>query len=190
MKSLWSMYPALLEWETCNDIITHANKIRPVDANIGTARQVNPSVRASTVRWINYENEDFTDVWKFIERKFKQANAENFGVNIDYLPPLQFTTYSHTPEADGHYDWHVDIFWEAGNLSDRKLSMVIQLSDPKDYDGGELQFEGVTVHPDPKEFKQRGSVIIFPSFVKHRVTPVTRGTRHSLVGWIQGPTWR
>ena len=69
--------------------------------------------------------------------------------------------------------------------------MVIQLSDPKDYEGGILQLYSQR-HPEPprEELQQRGSIIVFPSFLKHRVIPVTRGIRYSLVGWIEGPQFR
>ena len=80
----------------------------------------------------------------------------------------------------------------------RKLSMSVQLSKPEDYEGGDLKFNlrGLnssnedTIMSPPPEFKQQGSVIVFPSFHRHRVTPVTSGIRHSLVTWVEGPHWR
>ena len=188
MKARWVVYPSLFDWGTCNDIVSYAQRIKPVDAYVGGDKNVNKEIRSSTVRWINHENDDFADVFKTIERLYKRANSEKFGVDITYLPPLQFTTYHEA--NDGHYDWHEDVFWESDNVYDRKLSMVIQLSDPNEYEGGVLEFQNLWIHPNPEDYRPRGSVIIFPSFVRHRVTPVTKGVRHSLVSWIQGPTWR
>ena len=70
----------------------------------------------------------------------------------------------------------------------RKLSFTIQLSDDKDYVGGDVEFIGTKV--DTKAFRQKGVCIIYPSFLPHRVSKVTKGTRHAIVGWIHGPTFR
>jgi len=88
-------------------------------------------------------------------------------------------------EKGGHYDWHVD----TGNeVCHRKLSFTIQLSDSKDYKGGDIEFIGSKV--DKEAFRQRGVCIIYPSFLPHRITKVTKGVRHAIVGWIHGPTFR
>ena len=85
----------------------------------------------------------------------------------------------------GFYDWHTDF---AGVRPLRKLSISIQLSRTEDYDGGDLELlYGTEPH---KLDRTRGAFIVFPSFVLHRVTPVTRGTRWSLVAWIAGARWR
>jgi len=85
----------------------------------------------------------------------------------------------------GFYDWHTDF---AGIRPLRKLSVSIQLSRPEDYDGGELELLYGTV---PQRLgRARGAFLIFPSFMLHRVTPVTRGTRWSLVAWVLGRRWR
>jgi predicted 2-oxoglutarate/Fe(II)-dependent dioxygenase YbiX len=85
----------------------------------------------------------------------------------------------------GFYNWHTDF---AGIRPLRKLSISIQLSRPEDYDGGDLELMYGT---EPQKLdKARGTFIVFPSFLLHRVTPVTRGTRWSLVAWILGTRWR
>ena len=84
----------------------------------------------------------------------------------------------------GFYNWHTDF---AGVRPLRKLSISIQLSKPEDYDGGDLELlYGTEPH---KLDRTRGAFIVFPSFMLHRVTPVTRGTRWSLVAWILGKRW-
>jgi PKHD-type hydroxylase len=108
-------------------------------------------------------------VWQFDLRGF----SEHF----------QYAVY-HGNEG-GHFDWHVD----QGDLTQsRKLSLSLQLSDPSEYDGCELQLQGgrrTEIAP-----KQRGALIAFPSYVLHRVTPITRGTRKALVVWTTGPRFR
>jgi PKHD-type hydroxylase len=96
---------------------------------------------------------------------------------------IQFTRYN----EGCFYDWHVDFYEISKNGSNRKLSLIVNLSDPKDYDGGDLEFfEGEEPPFSPAKRKQ-GSIVVFDSFDWHRVTPVTRGTRYSLVLWVWGP---
>lgn len=115
-----------------------------------------------------------------------QANREGFGFDLtDFGESPQVARYG--AERQGHFDWHSDIGggqWAAK----RKLTIVVQLSDPADYDGGMLELRpdsNVTEAP-----RTRGTAIIFPSFVLHRVTPVTGGTRWSLTLWSHGPAFR
>lgn len=190
MKGLWQMWSGLFPAETCDEIIACAKKIPDQQAVVGLEvgkSGIDTNLRRSNIRWINHENEDFKEVFSFIERKFHEANAAAFGVDITYLPSLQFTEYD--SKVIGHYDWHEDVFWESSNILDRKLSMVIQLTDPANYEGGELELQ-VPESPRQEDLKRRGTVIVFPSFVKHRVTPVTAGLRNSMVAWIEGPSWR
>lgn len=96
---------------------------------------------------------------------------------------LQYTVY-HGAEG-GHYDWHVD----HGPLrTRRKLSLSLQLSDPSGYEGCDLQFQaGNKIETAPRD---RGTVIAFPSYVLHRVTPCTKGTRKAIVAWTTGPQFK
>lgn len=190
MKGLWQMWSGFLPAETCDEIIEEAKKIPDQHGVIGTVAGksgIDTNIRRSNIRWITHSNEDFKEVFSFVERKFHEANAGAFGVDINYLPQLQFTEYD--SKVVGHYDWHEDVFWESNNVYDRKLSMVIQLTDPSQYEGGELELQ-VHEPPNQTDLKRRGTIIVFPSFIKHRVTPVTAGLRNSLVAWMEGPLWR
>ena len=112
-----------------------------------------------------------------------ESNRSAFNLDASYLPPVQFGEYG----EGGHYDWHHDVNWENPGYSDRKISVVLQLSDPESYSGGDFQFREVET---PRGFRQQGSLLAFPSYLLHRVTPVTSGTRYSLVGWMEGPKWK
>ncbi len=112
-----------------------------------------------------------------------KCNQERYGFDIlGFHYNLQLAKYG---EGD-FFNWHLD--FGVGPISNRKLSISVQLSDPSEYEGGELQF---MINDDiinaPKE---KGTVIIFPSFIMHRVTPITKGTRQSIVAWIAGPPYR
>ena len=135
-------------------------------------------------------------VYKEIQPYVHQANA-NAGWNFqwDFSESCQFTKY----EKGQYYDWHCDS-WdrpyeregpEKGKI--RKLSVTLTLSNPKDYKGGELEFDFRDKDPDKKpsirkctEILPKGSLVVFPSFVWHRVCPVKKGSRYSLVIWNIG----
>ena len=129
-------------------------------------------------------------VYKEIQPYVHQANA-NAGWNFqwDYSESCQFTKYDGSKKQ--HYDWHTDAGTRINeNGKVRKLSMTVALVDGSEYEGGDFEINMST--PDRenvhviKEAKVKGSVTIFPSFVWHRVKPVTAGTRYSLVNWHQG----
>jgi PKHD-type hydroxylase len=110
-------------------------------------------------------------------------NQQFFGFDLTGMEQgLQFTRYT----APGqHYDWHID---KGYNTPVRKLSVSLQLSDPADYKGGELELMfGRKAEKLPRE---RGLMVLFPSYVLHRVRPVTQGTRYSLVCWVSGPPFK
>jgi predicted 2-oxoglutarate/Fe(II)-dependent dioxygenase YbiX len=83
----------------------------------------------------------------------------------------------------GHFHWHND-YSHGLPMAPRKLTIIIQLSDPEDYEGGKLELFGPEIETMPNAM---GSMIVFPSFLYHRVTPVTKGLRRALVAWISGP---
>jgi PKHD-type hydroxylase len=99
-----------------------------------------------------------------------------------FSEPPQYIVYRDSER--GHFDWHMD----TGPSPPRKLSLTIQLTDPSRYEGCALEFNtGTVIIPAPKN---RGVAIAFPSFMIHRVTPVTAGTRKAIVAWVTGPTFK
>lgn len=115
-------------------------------------------------------------IWE-VNQKFYQFDLQGFA------EPFQYATYHGT--ESGHYTWHLD--WGSNRLH-RKLSASIQLTDPSQYEGCDLQFHGLReIETAPRA---RGTVIVFPSFIQHRVTPCTYGTRKAIVVWASGPQFR
>jgi PKHD-type hydroxylase len=113
-----------------------------------------------------------------------ECNRMFFNVDIAGIEPnIQLTRYDAADQ--GHYTWHTDF---AGLMPNRKISISVQLSGPSEYEGGDLQ---LLFSDSPFSLaKDRGALLAFPSFMLHRVKPVTRGTRWSLVAWIVGERWR
>ena len=126
-------------------------------------------------------------VWGFI----RQANAEFFNYKLEYFQAIQFARY----RDGGHYDWHQDSSPQDLANEGRKLSLTMSLTDDSKYDGGLLQFyNGDKPYEDKdhdieRDIKSVGTVIVFDSRDWHRVTPVTKGTRYSIVCWTVGPNF-
>jgi len=143
----------------------------------------NGEVRRSEVSWLN---DDSNHSWVFdrIAHVVSTLNAEYFQFNLGHFSePVQLSNYSE--HNNGTYHWHQD-FGSIGPY--RKLSLVLQLSDPREYEGGELQL--LTEKKETTIAKQRGLITVFPSWTLHRVTPTTRGNRQSMVVWVSGEPFR
>lgn len=169
--------------EECEKIIKLAKKEKLKEANIGSIKgYVNKKVRDSKITWL-YPCEELN--WLFMKITDLSINLNNQFFNFDIfgsIEGLQFTTYK---APGGKYGKHVD---RAYGKTIRKLSMSIQLSDPKNYEGGELCFYNVE---DPIVLdKKQGQMIMFPSYVLHEVKPVTKGERISLVAWFTGKPFK
>lgn len=141
------------------------------------------AVRVTQVAWLE-PGPQTQALYEKLAGLVQALNSGNYRFDITGLETLQYTVY-HASER-GHYDWHID--YGRHNPRPRKISISIQLSDDSSYDGCDLQFQvGNTIGAAPRT---RGTLVSFPSFYLHRVTPITRGTRKSLVCWVAGPAFR
>ena len=141
-------------------------------------------VRRSHVSWLQ-KSQDTAWVFEKLAHIASSLNAQYYRFDLTgFGEALQLTNYDQSEH--GMYGWHQDY---GGKLSpSRKLSLVLQLTDPSQYEGGNLQ---VMTGGQPQNVrKERGLVAAFPSYVLHQVTPVTGGNRQSLVAWISGPPFK
>jgi PKHD-type hydroxylase len=143
----------------------------------GTADEIS-GIRKSFIRWIP-QSPEYMWIYDRIAQLVTEANSI-WKFDISSMPEaIQYTEYY---DDGGHYDWHLDI--GPDELSYRKISVTIQLSETEDYEGGDLEIlRGGT---SEKTVRGKGAAVLFPSFILHRVTPVTRGTRKSFVLWLGG----
>lgn len=143
---------------------------------------VHADVRRSKVSWLN-NSQETTWVFRKLSEIGARLNAQHYQFDLTgFGEPLQLTNYDQSEH--GMYGWHQDF----GVGISRKLSMVVQLSDPSEYEGGNLQIMNGQ-HPITVR-KQRGLIAVFPSFMLHQVTPVTQGNRQSLVAWVSGAPFK
>jgi len=168
----------------CARILALADTAPASDARLVGAQR-DHDIRRAELSWLD-EAEGGDWVMERIIELVRGANREVFGFDL--------TEFSESPQVaaykarhSGHFDWHADI-GEGPLARRRKLTMVVQLSDPGDYDGGALEvMPGTQVHVAERKL---GSATLFPAFMLHRVTPVTEGVRRSLTIWAHGPSFR
>jgi len=144
---------------------------------------VQEKVRVTRTAWL-FPSPDSKWIYDRMQRIVRTLNDRVYQFDLSgFSESFQYTIY-HGSEG-GHYDWHVD----HGPLGTRrKLSISVQLSDPSSYEGCDLQFHaGNKRESAPRD---RGTVIAFPSYVLHRVTPCIKGTRKAVVAWTTGPQFR
>jgi len=194
LENYYWCFNGALPHRICDDIVAYGKELKEqkavtfgYDPNNMTPNQKKQleQKRNSNIVWMN-------PVWIYreIHPLVHEANA-NAGWNYhwDWSESCQFTKYDGSKKQ--HYDWHTDGGMRVNeNGKIRKLSMTIALVDGSEYEGGDFEINMSTPEKDCikviKEAKIKGSVTIFPSFVWHRVKPVTAGTRYSLVNWHQG----
>lgn len=183
MRSL-HLVPDAFSSEDCDRLVSIAQQNSLSDAGL-VKGQTAHSIRRAELCWLaEVEGADW--VMTELVRIVAAANRESFGFDLtEFGESPQVARYG--AEREGHFDWHSDIgsgHWAA----QRKLTIVVQLSDPADYSGGALE-----LRPDSNVFVaplQKGMAVVFPSFCLHRVTPVTAGVRWSLTLWAHGPAFR
>jgi len=217
LNNYYWYFQSALSSKFCDKLVKHALKQKDETALIGgessaliggvsgdgknSKKQINDlkEIRKSNITWLN-------DKWIYEAiHPFIHTANRNAGWNFDwdFSETCQFTKY----KTKQFYTWHCDS-WPGPYVSSdsklnelnknklgkiRKLSVTVSLSDPKDYNGGELEFDFRNMNPDKehnrqicKEILPKGSIVVFPSHVWHRITPVTKGIRYSLVIWNLG----
>ena len=195
MKYLWYNFYKAIPTETIDNIVENCLQEKLSKAAIGTKKSTN--VTNGFVENLEYRNSEicFLDsekhepLYKHLWKYAIDANKHAYGFNISSIENIQFSVYDSAYK--GKYDWHMDTFWTEDSLFHRKISMIIQLSNPSEYKGGQFEIEGVVPSKKDKNLmNQKGSIITIPSFATHRVTPVTKGRRLSLIAWVEGVKFR
>ena len=167
--------------------------IKTIGNNLTTNRAAtfgghsNDSIRRGSVAWLPRTEVSNQGIYSRLLDKIKAANNELWGFDvIGFWEDCQYTTYDGDAEKGDHYGYHLDIDGEAG--AQRKISIVVQLTDPSEYEGGDLEI--LTTERPFFAPKAKGSALLFPSFCLHKVHPVTKGKRNSLVLWASGTPYR
>ena len=190
-EPIWKSYIAettqpIFSPKQCQMVIDKGMSLKSEDAKVGMNQKpgggYDPKKRITTISWIPFK--EMPEMYREIEATMLKANNNHFGFEgMQITEPGQFTHYP----VGGFYEWHMDNDVMGIKQSPvRKISMTLLLSDPSTFEGGELEFmsKGKTA-----KLKQ-GQAIFFASWLQHRVKPVTKGERKSLVMWFGGPPFK
>ena len=181
----------------CDAVIKRGLEKKPMLGTVGTEEDEVKDfkkTRNSNIVWMN-DRWIYREITPFIHLANKNAG---WNYDWDFTESCQFTKYS----KNQFYGWHIDSWNNPYNMpndvkkhnKNRKLSVTVSLSNSSEYEGGDLEFDCGNIKKKRilkcKEIKTKGSIVVFPSFVWHRVKPVKKGTRYSLVMWNLGPSFR
>ena len=167
--------------EQCKMIIQAGRAEPRKDAEVGNKQGIKGGVidtktRTSHISWIPFTK--MTPMYKTIEKIMKQTNGNHFG--FDGMTITEMAQYTEYPEG-GFYDWHVDNDLNMQNEPPvRKIAMTCLLSPESEFEGGDLELQS----EDKVAKIKQGHAIFFASFIRHRVKPVIKGNRKSLVMWF------
>jgi PKHD-type hydroxylase len=169
--------------EQCNLIIEKGKSLPKQNAKIfNKEKEIDTKTRVSHISWIPFNA--LPEMYKTLEEVMQRTNNNHFGFEgMKITEPAQYTEY---PEG-GFYDWHIDSDVNCANEPPvRKISMTCLLSHESEFEGGglELMSEGKIAKP------KQGQAIFFASYIRHRVVPITKGNRKSLVLWVGGTPFK
>jgi PKHD-type hydroxylase len=178
--NLYAYWTEAFSVEECEKIVNLSKNKKLVEGSTKGNNQ--NKIRNSNISWL-YPNKDTDWIYRRITDICLDLNEKYFKFDLFGLNEgLQFTNYK---APSGEYDKHTD---RTLGIPVRKLSISIQLTNPNNYEGGELKLfddkAGTVVD------KSQGTLIIFPSFILHQVTPVVKGERNSLVAWVTGKNFK
>jgi len=167
--------------EECTEILNIHERMPQREAITGNGLGQRTNERRKSSLSEVYPDASTNWIFEKLESALLQLNGQQYRFDVDgFFEGAQIYEY---PQG-GYLDWHMDI--ARGYMSNRKLSISVQLTDGAEYDGGDLEFMDF----DETGPRGLGDLIVFPSFLQHRVSRLTRGKRYAWVSWVHGPAYR
>ena len=191
MKGEWCFFEKGFSSLECDRILEDGLKLPAKDASLGVSgmsEHSDTSYRRSKIRFIQSNDLNFEWLFDKIWKMGIVANRDWFNFHITNLSFIQLAEYDESYQ--GEYKKHHDVFYINNDNYHRKLTCVIQLSDPTTYEGGDFELYDIAQYPDKQKLRERGTTIFIPSFVTHAALPVTKGTRYSIAVWFEGNKWQ
>jgi len=173
------LYESAISKEQCNLILSETDwNVKHTGEFMRDGQSVsNEDIRETSVTFVP----PHSVVGCILNTHLININTYQWNYDITRIQDVQIGHYT----KGGHYDWHIDTTIPDEHNMQRKLSGVLMLSDPSEYEGGVLEIKDVEM-----PLLKQGTLIVFPSFMKHRVTKVTKGNRFTAVAWAVGPAFR
>jgi len=193
---MFYVFPRAVHPDVCEQIVKDCKQNILESASIlnyDKSSRDDPEIRKTSIHFITDKDNKVNELaWNFL----REANKIQFHYDLTFFQAIQFAEY----KDGGFYGWHQDESGITKSNEIRKLSLSLILSDPDTFEGGELQFYNgdrpmedmgdITVEQVTNDIKAQGTVVVFDSRDYHRVTPVTKGVRHSIVCWTVGPNFK
>ena len=193
---MFFVFPRAVKPDVCDQIVTDCKQIILKSASVlsfDKKGRDDPEIRKTSVHFIADKDNKINELaWHFL----REANKVQFHYDLTFFQAIQFAEY----KDGGFYGWHQDASGIDPNNETRKLSLTLVLSDPNKFEGGELQFFNgdrpledmgeITGEQVQQDIQAQGTVVVFDSRDFHRVTPVTKNVRHSIVCWTVGPNFK
>lgn len=181
MTHLPIWYMGQVPADVCDAAAREFLAIEPQSATMGSDGQHQDTSKRDTVLRFAPDNHWFGGIMY----QHGLAGNQSAGWNYDITghENVQFGSYG----PKGHYGWHMDTFLLSGQPVERKVSVICLMSDPSEYEGGDLEIQ---LYNDYKVDMKKGQLIAFPSILQHRVIPIISGIRNSAVIWLNGPRMR
>ena len=185
----WCYFKQYFSADICDYILKTGLILPSKQAELGVDGNIfNDQYRRSKIRFLQKTDSNFSFLFDEMWKLAIQANDQWFNFNISKLDYIQLAEYNSIDK--GEYKRHHDVFWMNGDPKyHRKLTAIVQLSDPETYTGGDFELIALNSYPDKHEIRSRGTVFFFPSFLEHQANQVLSGTRYSLACWFDGPKW-
>ena len=185
MSNVFTDYECDAIIELMKDVPTkEASTLNRIESDNSIMFDVNSSIRKNRLSWVPAGFKETDWIFRKLTDQVHSINNQFWNFDLDYIESLQYTIYD---QVDDHYVAHED--FRGHGVHYRKLSFSIQLTDPNDYEGCNLM-----IHESGDQFgltkRERGTMVAFPSFGLHKVTPLISGTRISLVGWVCGSPFK
>ena len=187
---MFYVFPRTVKPDVCENIVRDCKNNILKKASIlnydNKSSRDDPEIRKTSIHFITDKDNEINKLaWHFL----RKANRIQFHYDLDYFQPIQFAEY----KDGGFYGWHQDQSNIDSSNEIRKLSLTLVLSDPDTFEGGELQFYNGDRPIEDKvknDIRSQGTVIVFDSRDWHRITPVNKGVRYSIVCWTVGPNFK
>jgi PKHD-type hydroxylase len=182
LEPMYWVFPQVVEKHFCEYVLSHCDWSQAIEGVVSYQmgnNEIDHSKRKVDVLW-----QDANPLHGLIQMYMSYANTETkWNFNIQAFEPVQVARYT----EHGIHDWHADINMPQMQGLQRKLSAVLLLNSPKEYEGGALEVKDG--NPEAP-LKEAGDMIVFPSFVEHRVAPLLSGVRYSATCWASGAPFR
>ena len=196
---MFYLFPSAISKEKCEGLLEYCIKntkfqtasvlnVGDYDVASDNLGRIDPKIRKTDIAFVAPDGQEDNKVNEIAWHFLTLANEIKFNYNFVSFQPVQFARY----RDGGHYGWHQDTSGISPQGESRKLSLTFSLSEPKTYEGGHLEFyrgEKLMEEQVIEDIREQGSVVVFDSRDYHRVTPVTKGTRYSIVCWTVGPNF-